>query len=96
MQAYTMMDLVNRTMLGDEKFYDAREVDELLVEKSNDYGHEQAMRREAERKVELLESALQSCVFAMLKQREAAQQWTRTIDATIDEAQKVLALSSTG
>ena len=32
MQTFTLHDLVNRTMLGDEKFYDAREVDPRIDE----------------------------------------------------------------
>jgi hypothetical protein len=31
MQAYTMMDLVNRTMLGDETFYDSVEADARIA-----------------------------------------------------------------
>ena len=42
-----------------------------------------------------LEASLESCVFAMLKQRESIHQWDRTVTGVIEEAQKQLALRST-
>jgi hypothetical protein len=51
-------------------FYDKVAVDELLVEKSNDYGHEQAMRRQAERRIDEMRAALASCVAVLGMQRD--------------------------
>lgn len=72
--------------------YIAAEVDELLVEKSNDYGHEQAMRREAERRIEQLEKALGSCQLVLALELQERGKFRTAAEAALAEAGAALAL----
>lgn len=82
MQTFTFNDLALRTMTGEEVFVLYPEaLDE--IQKRNE-------------RINDLESTLQSLIFVALKQREATRQWARQVDGTIEEAQKLLALRTSG
>jgi hypothetical protein len=47
---------------------------------------------EADASIAELRTALQDCVFILLKQRESMNQWASTCDTAIEQARKALAL----
>lgn len=61
-----------------------------------DDGTEFYLASEADARIAELESSLQDALFALKKQREAAVQWTNTVDLAIEQGEKTLALRSTG
>lgn len=78
MQAYTLLDLVNRTMLGDEMFYDCAEVDRSINAKDN--------------RIDELERALKSCALVIKAQHAAVTQFSKAATDALIEADKALSL----
>lgn len=76
MQNFTLMDLVQRTMLGDEQFYDAAEVDPVINQKDN--------------RIEELERALKSCKAVLERKEEESAKFVEVASAAIHEATRAL------
>jgi hypothetical protein len=83
---YVTTDHVHASEAESYPFEDAQ-----FIVKCRNYAHEHGDPIE---RIEALEGALTSCIFALKKQREASHQWDRTVDGAIEASQKVLALSS--
>lgn len=76
MKAYSLSDLINRTMIGDESFYDCAEVDPIFNAKDN--------------RIDELERALRSCRTVLELQRASVAQFSTATAEAIAEADKVL------